>query len=110
VDTLIAQPPRYRAGRLSAVGAFPWLGATRLLLATEDGPILCVGPDDTLVTQYLGPHRGLRHLAASHRQIAALSPDRQRLIFWDPASPQAPYEELSVAATAGHRVADFVFV
>src|SRR5205823_2794495 len=33
-------------GETTAAGSLPWLGTTRLLLATADGPVCCVGTDD----------------------------------------------------------------
>src|SRR5688572_28345090 len=42
-----------RTGRLSAAAPLPWLGEQRLLLATHEGPIHCVGLEDELVTQYM---------------------------------------------------------
>ena len=74
--------------RLAA--ALPWLGEVRLLLAGDDGPVLCVGFDDALVTQYATVHRGLRHLAASAALVAAVSPDRQRLILWNSWDGESP--------------------
>ncbi|HEY8665543.1 MAG TPA: hypothetical protein VIL86_02705, partial [Tepidisphaeraceae bacterium] len=41
-----------RSGKVNAAAALPWLGSRRLLLATEEGPIYCVGFDDPLLTQY----------------------------------------------------------
>ncbi len=99
-----------RAGRLSAGGVLPWLGVSRLLLATADGPILCIGLEDSVVTQYQSPHRGFRRVIASSGLIAAISADRQRVVLWGAASPQAPLTELQIARLAGHRVADIAFV
>src|SRR5439155_20771299 len=72
-----------RCGAITAAGVLPWMGTSRLLLASEDGPICCVGGDDPLVTQYTSPHRGFRGVAASGATVAAISPDRQRLILWN---------------------------
>src|SRR2546426_1049075 len=49
---------RRQSGRVRAAGALPWLGATRLLLAGDEGPIQCVGLDDPLVSHYSSPYRG----------------------------------------------------
>src|SRR5206468_9996591 len=59
-----------RCGEVTAAATLPWLGTSRLLLATNDGPICCVGRDDPLVTQYVSPHRGVRALAATNDTIA----------------------------------------
>src|SRR5439155_5562355 len=39
-------------GGVTAACTLPWLGTMRLLLASGDGPVYCVGTDDALVTQY----------------------------------------------------------
>ena len=59
------------AGRLTAAAALPWLSDIRLLLATEDGPIYCVGLDDPLVTHYAAAQSsGTRVLAATASCVA----------------------------------------
>jgi hypothetical protein len=98
-----------RCGGVTAAAVLPWLGTTRLLLATEDGPVCCVGTDDSLVTQYASAHRGLRALAAAADRIAALSADRQRILIWKSWDGRAPAAELHVASLARHRVADLCF-
>jgi hypothetical protein len=97
------------AGETTAAGALPFLGSTRLLLATADGAITCVGGDDPLVTQYLSPHRGLRALAACGDIVAALSADRQRIVLWNSWAGEAPFAEIHVASIARHRAADICF-
>jgi hypothetical protein len=98
-----------RTGRVRAASALPWLGEARLLLAGDDGPVQCVGFDDQLVTQYATVHRGLRLLAGSAAQVAAVSPDRQRLILWNSWDGRKPAAEIPVAAAARHRIADVAF-
>ena len=98
-----------RTARVRAAAALPWLGEVRLLLAGDDGPVQCVGFDDALVTQYSTVHRGLRHLAASDSLVAAVSPDRQRLILWNSWDGRKPVTEVAVAAVARHRIADVAF-
>jgi hypothetical protein len=98
-----------RTGRVRAAAALPWLGEVRLLLAGDDGPVQCIGFDDQLVTQYATVHRGLRLLAGSETQVAAVSPDRQRLIVWNSWDGRKPAAEISVAAVARHRIADVAF-
>ena len=98
-----------RTGRVRAAAALPWLGEVRLLLAGDDGPVQCVGADDQLVTQYATVHRGLRLLAGSPTLVAAVSPDRQRLILWNSWDGRRPLGEIAVAAAARHRIADAAF-
>ena len=98
-----------RTGRVRAAAALPWLGELRLLLAGDDGPLQCVGFDDQLVTQYATAHRGLRLLAGSVAHVAAVSPDRQRLIVWNSWDGRKPVAEVAVAAAAKHRIADVAF-
>jgi hypothetical protein len=99
----------HRGGRIYAATALPWLGTVRLLLATEEGPIYCLGTDDQLVTQYLSPHRGLRILAAAADFIVAVSADRQRLVLWNSWEGRKPVTDVSISAVAKHRVADVDF-
>jgi hypothetical protein len=98
-----------RTGRVRAAAALPWLGEVRLLLAGDDGPVQCLGFDDQLVTQYATVHRGLRLLAGSPSTVAAVSPDRQRLILWNSWDGRRPAAEVAVAAVARHRIADIAF-
>jgi hypothetical protein len=98
-----------RTGRVTATGMLPWLGANRLLLASDEGPVYCVGLDDEVVTTYLSSHRGLRVLAGAADLVAAVSADRQRLVLWNSWDGKKPLTELSIAATAKHRVGDVEF-
>ncbi|MGH7214174.1 MAG: hypothetical protein ACREIT_05370 [Tepidisphaeraceae bacterium] len=98
-----------RCGAVTAAAAMPWLGSVRVLLATEDGPVCCVGLEDELLTQYVTPHRGLRMLAAAGDMVAGVSGDRQRLVLWQSWEGRAPAAELHVASVARHRVADVDF-
>lgn len=98
-----------RSGRVSAAAALPWLGDVRLLLADEDGPIQCIGPDDELITQYTSSYRGLRMLAGSAASIAAATADRQRLILWHCWDGRKPCADLHLYGLAKHRIADLAF-
>ncbi len=98
-----------RAGEVTAAGTLPWLGTTRLLLATADGPIVCVAAHDTLVTQYVSSHRGLRAVAACADTVAALSGDRQRIILWKTWNGRQIAGEIHIASLARHRAADVCF-
>ena len=92
--------------QVTAAGALPWLGSSRLLLAGESGPVLCVGLDDSLTTHYASPHAGLRKLVATPVLIAATSSDRQRLILWHPWDGRQPINEIYVTRMTKHRIAD----
>lgn len=98
-----------RCGEVTAAGPLPWLGTTRLLLASNDGPIYCIGRDDPLVTQYVSPHRGIRALAATNDAIAGLSADRQRIVLWKSWDGRQQSGEIHIANIARHRAADVCF-
>jgi hypothetical protein len=96
--------------RIAAAGGLPWLGSTRLLLATEDGgAVQCVGLDDPLVTQYGSDHRGLRAVAGSADVVAGVSADRQRLILWNTWDGKQPAAEIYLTGVTRHRIADVDF-
>jgi hypothetical protein len=99
-----------RPATLTAAAALPWLGSQRLLLATELGPVDCVGEKDPLVTQYLSIHRGLRALSASEQLLAGLSPDRQRVVLWDTHETDRPRVEIPITPIVRHQVADLAFL
>jgi len=107
--TLAPLSQQRRSGRITATALLPWLGSNRLLLATDEGPIYCVGLDDELVTTYLSSHRGLRVVSAVDDLVAAVSADRQRVVLWNSWDGKKPLAELSVSATAKHRVGDIEF-
>jgi len=98
-----------RCGRFTAAAVMPWLGDMRLLLAGEDGPIDCIGLDDPLLSEYLSPYRGLKILAATASLIAAVTPDRQRVVLWQTWEPQRPLCEVHVTSRVRHRIADLDF-
>lgn len=95
-----------RCGAVTAAAWLPWLGSGRLLLAGEDGPVLCVGVDDDVVTQYVQSQGGLRTLAAAADVIVGISADRQRVLWWNSWNPRQPAAEIFIPAIAKHRVAD----
>jgi hypothetical protein len=97
------------SGKTCAAAAIPWLGSIRVLLASNDGPIHCVGLDDWEVTRYTNRHNDVRALIACADQIAAMSADRQRLIIWK-SSESSPATEIHVTATLRHRLADIEYV
>jgi hypothetical protein len=101
VRTLQRRPMRIRAA-----GTLPWMDSQRLLLAAEDGAIACIGLEDQLVSEYVCPHRGLRMVAGSASLVAAVSPDRQRVILWNSWDGQRPITEIYITAATRHRVAD----
>jgi hypothetical protein len=96
-------------GPLCAAGALPWLDGLRLLLAAESGPVDCVGPDDSLVTRFNSVYRGFRSITASAAFIAAVSPDRQRLILWNSWDGKSPAHDLHLISLTRHRIADITF-
>jgi len=99
-----------RCGRLTAASVLPWMGSVRLLLAGDDGSVLCVGLDDELVSQYFNPYSGMRFatVAAADR-VAAVSADRQRILLWPSWDGRKPANEIHVPSLARHRVADVEF-
>jgi hypothetical protein len=97
------------AGRLTAAALLPWFSTSRLLLATADGPVACVGLEDQLSTSFTGGPLGVRAVAASASRVAALPADRQRVVVWNAWEGRRPAMELHVAAVARHRVADVAF-
>ncbi len=97
-----------RCGAVSAAALLPWLGSTRLLLATEEGPILCIGIEDELVTQYLSPYPGMKSLSAAPDVVVGLNGDRQRVVIWNTWNGRQPAGDIFVTALAKHRAADVV--
>jgi hypothetical protein len=97
------------ASAASAAAALPWFGSVRLLLATADGPILCVGTEDTLVTHYSSAHRAFKDVTASSDCVAALSGDRQRIVIWQSWDGAKPAAEIHLAGMTRHRVGDLCF-
>lgn len=95
-----------RAGRLRAASILPWFNNSRLLLVADDGPITCIGMDDSLVTQFASSYRGLRGVRASAALVVAVSPDRQRLILWNSWDASHPAGEVFLTSLARHRIAD----
>jgi hypothetical protein len=108
-QSLAAISQHRRSGRVTGTAMLPWLGANRLLLASEEGPVYCVGLDDELVTTYLSSHRGLRVVSAAADLVAAVSSDRQRVVLWNSWDGKKPLAELSIASAAKHRVGDIEF-
>ncbi len=100
-----AQP----AGRIGGAALLPWFNTYRLLLATADGPVACVGMEDQLSTGFAGGPVGVRAVCGSAARVAALPPDRQRIVVWHAWDGRRPAAELHVAAVARHRVADLAF-
>ena len=97
------------AGRLTAAALLPWFNTSRLLLATAEGPVACVGVEDQLTTTFAGGPVGVRAVAASASRVAAMPADRQRVVVWNAWDGRRPAVELHVAAVARHRVADVAF-
>ena len=98
-----------RGTRIRSAGALPWMGSTRLLLAGDDGPVICIGVDDQLVTEYQSQHHGIRVLAGSTDLIAGVSADRQRIILWQTWDGRQPLTEIYLTGVTRHRIADVAF-
>lgn len=98
-----------RGVRVRTAAALPWLDGMRLLLATDGGPVQCIGLEDGLVTEYLSPYRSLLMVCGSAASVAAVSPDRQRLITWDSWDGRQPTAELYLTGLTRHRIADVDF-
>jgi hypothetical protein len=96
-------------GPISAAAGLPWTGGVRLLLARRNGPIECLGTQDTLITRYSSRHLGLRSVAATQGWVAGTTADRQRILVWPAADGRSPVAELHIASLTGHRVADVCF-
>jgi hypothetical protein len=96
------RPVREAAG----AALLPWLGSVRILLTTSEGPIYCVGLEDQLVSQYSGPHLGMRTVAGSVGKVAAMSSDRQRVVLWNTWDGRQPVSEIHLASLTRHRIAD----
>ncbi|MCC6424946.1 MAG: hypothetical protein IT447_15845 [Phycisphaerales bacterium] len=96
-------------GRLSAAGTLPWLGGVRLLLAMEDGPVICHGVDDGLTTQFSSGHKALRWIGGAADRVVGMSADRQKLILWRPWDARAPMHELHITSLTTHRMTDLAF-
>lgn len=103
------EPPR-TFGRLSAAGTMPWMGSIRLLLAMEEGPVLCCGVDDALVTHFSSGHQGLRWIGGAADWVVGLSADRQKLILWRPWNAKSPEHVLHITALTTHRMTDLAFM
>jgi hypothetical protein len=101
--------PERHFGRVRSAGVLPWMGASRLLLGPDDGPMQCIGFDDPVVTQYFSSYRGLRAIAGSAALVAAVDPGRQRVVLWNSWDGRQPAAELFIGAQARHRIADIAF-
>lgn len=107
--TLEMKTTQRRTGRVTAATTLPWLGARRLLLASDEGPVYLLSVDDEVVGTYLSSHRGLRVLSAAVDIVAAVSSDRQRVVLWNAWDGKKPVAELNIAAATRHRVGDIEF-
>ncbi|HEV2295000.1 MAG TPA: hypothetical protein VGR35_14190 [Tepidisphaeraceae bacterium] len=96
-------------GPVSSAALLPWVGGVRLLLATLDGPVCCIGVEDSVVTQYVSPLRGLKALATTNGLVAGISADRQRIVLWNSWDGRSPIAEINIAARTRHHVADIAF-
>lgn len=97
---------RRRPDRISAACVLPWMNDVRILLSTETGAIVCIGLDDSQVTEYISPYRGMKIVQAASDIVAAVTPDRQRIVLWESWNGHKPVGEIHVAIHAKHRVTD----
>lgn len=104
--SLEVQRQEKRCASASAAALLPWLGSTRLLVASDDGAVLGIGLDDDLATQYLSPYQGMKSISAAADVIVALGPDRQRIVIWRSWEPRQPAGDIFIASIARHRGAD----
>ncbi len=104
-DLAVKSQQHYR-GEIASAAGLPWLGGMRLLLAGGTGPICCIGLDDELVTHYRSPYPHARMVCAARDAVAAVTPDRQRLVIWPIWDGREPATENHIAALARHRIAD----
>lgn len=98
-----------RGTRPTSATTIECLGASRLLLAGDEGPVIMCGVDDEAITQLGGTISGWRDVAAHNGRIAAVTSDRQRVVIWNAWEPAKPFAEVHVSATVRHRVADVTF-
>jgi len=100
-----------RCGRITAASVVPWLQSVRILIAGEDGSLLCAGLDDELVTHYLNPYSGMCWIAvaAAADRVAAVSADRQRVLIWPSWDARKSPAEIHIPSLVRHRVADIEF-
>lgn len=91
---------------VTSAGTFGWAGGTRLLCATQSGGMVAVGVADPVVLRYASAHRGLREVAGGGGMVAAVSPDRMRLVIWHAWEPRRPAAEVHVGALVRGRIAD----
>lgn len=117
----LAETDRLSLGhRISAVAPLPWMDRSasgdsspdmtrwehRLLLSTAQGPVLCIGEDDPLITHYLSAYPGARAVAGGAGSVAAMSADRQHVILWQAWNGRQPAADLPLTMHARHRLAD----
>jgi hypothetical protein len=85
-------------------------GSGKIITATEDGRVRSYAIGDENVTEYASSHLGLRAISAFGDIIAAVSPDRQRVVIWNANEPRKAAMERHVGAMARHRVVDLLVV
>jgi hypothetical protein len=95
--------------RVSSASLLPWLTSFRLLLAQPDGAIAGVGVDDQLMSQYTAAYLGFRDVTASAGKVAAMSADRQRIVFWNAWDGRKPAGEIYLTSLTRHRIANISF-
>lgn len=107
--TLRVVATRHRPMKVRSAAGMPWLGSMRLLLAGDEGPVQCIGVDDSMTTEYASAHRGIRALCASSAAVVGISADRQRLLVWNAWDGRSPAAEIYLTTQTRHRIADVDF-
>ncbi len=85
-------------------------GSGKIITATEDGRVRSYSMGDESVTEFASSHLGLRAISAFGATIAAVSPDRQRVVVWNSNEPRKAGVERHIGAMARHRVVDLLVV
>ena len=81
----------------------------RLLRATGSTGVESFGFDDAILQHFACPAAAMRAVGGAGTTVAAVSPDRQRLVVWNAWNPAQPAGEISVTAATHHRIADIAF-
>ena len=108
-DRGMAVLDRAFGGGVTAAAPVPWLGDLRVAACLAGGPVVVVGPDDDVRVEYRSEHSGFAAVAASASRLAAITADRERLVTWDLAKPDAPANDLYLLAHTRSRAADVAF-
>ncbi len=95
---------------IRAAALVPWMGSYRVALLTSAGTLLCMGPDDRVLTPYLAGASLSAIVASGSGLIAAASDDRQRVVLWALGEPMRPAAIVQVAAQTRSSLVDLAFL